>query len=550
MEPSSLIKAHAHARSAMSKHLPSNVTSAIEEHSVAAGEFAQAAKGTGDPEALRTLKLLEQHHQKLSQILNFRSSLPNPPPVTETTETEQGESNEKVGVTAASASKSAAPQTAQRQRSSSPQQSSQSISNTPLPQRTPPRDLTSSIASNLATARGIPSSQQRRGTPVSPTLSIHHAGGKILNSPDKAKSSDARTSRVRPIPEEKVTDDQRDIRGHSTTEKQAHILPNEDRTTSSKPRVELESPGSGVARADEPFQRFYSTFESLLSKLSAPLAFAGLPLTADQEPLSKSRDETTAAQNDRPLHSSAEPDLNKIFSKASLRAIKESSGQGGGIGAGGESFYVVPSTGGTISYAGILSRAEHDHRGLEQGHRSIGDSLGEDEAEFVDARESPQPPSPGMTRKSKVKIPKGSMLPTTISLGGSKKTTEELQLENHALKQLSDTLSRRLHMWEVNAQSSSIALQQSLRAMSQPSASVSDAGKSTGEDVSDKIRELEDQLKVAMREVDKTTKENEKLKIVVGRYREKWEKLKEGARMRRETGGGDGKTPNELPKED
>jgi len=32
-------------------------------------------------------------------------------------------------------------------------------------------------------------------------------------------------------------------------------------------------------------------------------------------------------------------------------------------------------------------------------------------------------------------------------------------------------------------------------------------------------------------------KENEKLKGVVGRYRERWEKLKEGARVRREGGG-------------
>ena len=33
-------------------------------------------------------------------------------------------------------------------------------------------------------------------------------------------------------------------------------------------------------------------------------------------------------------------------------------------------------------------------------------------------------------------------------------------------------------------------------------------------------------------------RENEKLKGVVGRYRERWEKLKEGARTRRGTGPG------------
>lgn len=230
---------------------------------------------------------------------------------------------------------------------------------------------------------------------------------------------------------------------------------------------------------DQPFQRFYSTFEGLLSKLSAPLAFAGLPLRFDETALPET-------QNDKAENleeAIAEPDVTKIFSKAALRAVKEESG---GYGFGGaESFYVVPTTGGTISYAGILSRAERAR--LENDDHAD---------EFVDARETPASPS----------------------LKRNTKTMEELQLENQALRALSDQLSKRLHMWEVNAQSSSMALQQSLRARS-------------GDE---KPKELEEQIKAGRKEMEKMERENEKLRGVVARYRDKWEKLKQGARDRRE----------------
>ncbi len=241
-----------------------------------------------------------------------------------------------------------------------------------------------------------------------------------------------------------------------------------------------EAIGQQPKAVDEPFQRFYSTFESLLSKLSAPLAFAGLPLGSEATP-------TPQPQNDRAEgpESAVEPNVANIFSKAALRAIREESG-GYGYGFGGaESFYVVPTTGGTISYAGIISRAERA--------RLENDSNVE---EFVDARETPG--SPNTSRGSK--------------------TMEELQLENQALRALSDQLSKRLHMWEVNAQSSSMALQQSLRAL--------------GGD--ERVKELEEQIRVGRKEMEKMARENEKLREVVARYRDKWEKLKQGARDRRD----------------
>lgn len=236
----------------------------------------------------------------------------------------------------------------------------------------------------------------------------------------------------------------------------------------------------GLRRAiDEPFQRFYSTFESLLSKLSAPLAFAGLPLGS--EGTAPPEDQPDRAES--PEETTTEPNVKRFFSKAALRAIKDESG--GYVFGGAESFYVVPTTGGTISYAGILSRAE----------RARLENDGQAE-EFVDARESPG--SPNLNRNAK--------------------TMEELQLENQALRALSDQLSKRLHMWEVNAQSTSMALQQSLRAL--------------GGD--EKVKDFEEQIKLGRNEMEKMAKENEKLKGVVARYRDKWEKLKQGARDRRD----------------
>lgn len=50
MESSHLVQAHVHARSAISHVQTSDVTSASDEHALAAGEFVQAAKGTSDAE--------------------------------------------------------------------------------------------------------------------------------------------------------------------------------------------------------------------------------------------------------------------------------------------------------------------------------------------------------------------------------------------------------------------------------------------------------------------------------------------------------------------
>lgn len=282
-----------------------------------------------------------------------------------------------------------------------------------------------------------------------------------------------------------------------------------------------------TSRSDEPFQRFYATFESLFSKLSAPLAFAGLPLNLDDQPPSSPSPSPAVhnkSEEQRPL--TVDPDFSKIFSKATLRALRdEHGGHAAGSPFGGvESFYLVPTTGGTISYADILARAQQEAARHNSNNASADPNSNSNEQlddEFVDARETPQPASPVLTR--------GRPKPGT-------KTMEELQLENEYLRAVVDKLTRRLVEFEMGAQTSSLALQRSIRAMQAP---VAVAGGGDGND--GRVSALEEQLAEVKKEAERMGRENDKLKGVVGRYRERWEKLKEGARVRREvTGDGGG----------
>ncbi|KAI9780553.1 MAG: hypothetical protein M1839_006671 [Geoglossum umbratile] len=543
MESSPLILAHVHARTALNQTRSSNLNAASDEHALAAGEFSRAGAATGDPEALRTLKLLEQHHKKLAQLLKFKSSQP-PTNITATAAPEASSATaESTSNTAVSSSATYA--LSSKLQSSSPYKASHQPPTLPLPHRAPPRELSSSIASNLASARGIPpSQQQRRGAPVSPTLSAQHAGGNVLSPSGKARIGDRKLDRV-PSPSRDGTS-RAQLQNMNRSPPPPVIKASAPTVALSDQDATRELPKETLsAGGEDPFQRFYSTFENLISKLSGPLAFAGLPLDSGDPKTNPELTVTSLKPVISHQRAAGEPDLTRIFSKSALRAVRE----GNAAFNGGESFYVVPSTGGTISYAGILSRAEHEAGLTSADTKDLGidandnDEMGSGSAEFVDARETPQPASPVKKR--------GRRADTGIGT----KTMEELHLENQALKHLSDTLSRRLHMWEANAQSSSLALQQSLRAIrdreaSSPTASeAGDSGARRGSAdrgdreraaMAERIRELEEEMRRGRGEVEKLGRENERLRVVVGRYRERWEKLKEGARVRRVGGNNNG----------
>ncbi|KLJ05636.1 hypothetical protein EMPG_09345 [Blastomyces silverae] len=588
MESSPLTLAHSHARNALFETRKSNPVAASEEHDLAAGEFSTAAQGTLDPDALRTLQLLEKHHKRLAEILRFQHEHPvasspesvNSPPSTLST----AQHNKFISPGAGGGSPSVA---------------APSLENAHQPPRLPTqhRSLqrdTSSIASNLASARGIPS-HPPRGSLVSPTVSAQNAGaqmaGASLRTRLEGTSLDAVNAELKALPS---ISSKRKPSWAPTA-----ISPTDIVDQQAVPPEPSETPRLGFGfPKDESFQRFYSTFEGLISKLSGPLAFASLPLGIDpasQKSAADTKLDRSPASADTTSHFTGQPDVNKLVSGAALRALRGRDGSNGPPGHANpaESFYVVPTAGGTISYAGILSRAEKEVR-----RNSLGDSHDDD---FVDARESPLPPesSPTATASNRDRKATGGRRrgggggglersTTQAAPHPNTKTLEELQMENQALKHLSDTLSKRLHMWEVNAQSSSLALQQSLKAMQHqsvssparqlspvssatpqvshvhgtqstsplpsaggagaPSAEGAAAGlqsssRAGGADAA-RLMELEERARRSERELQRVGRENEKLRDVVGRYRDRWEKLKEGARVRREGGNGGGGNTN------
>ncbi|KAJ5836470.1 hypothetical protein N7447_002496 [Penicillium robsamsonii] len=526
MEVAPLALAHTHARNAVLETRKANPVAASEEHDLAAGEFATAAQSSSDHEALRTLRLLETHHKRLAEILRFQHEHPNTvsaeaPAATVSSLATQQTAAEVGGTKGATANQDA-------------QLPPRLVGNARLPSRDK-----SSIANNLASARGIPS-HPRRGSPVSPTLTSQHVAAKMAETPPRAKASETRLH----------NEPTKNRHSRLSTPRQPWSPPTPSSTDAvSQQTVPSATKSKGSkdksAIADEAFNRFYSAFGGLVSKVSGPLAFAGIqmgstdPTSAEQS--RKSSAEVKLHREHAVLdHSITEPDVNKLFSRAALRSIRDGSGAGPGNPA--ESFYVVPTTGGTMSYAGILTRAE------KQARRN---SIEEGDDDFVDARETPS--SPEMRHSAS-----GSRIwagrrgaPDKLTSQQTQKTMEEMQVENETLRGLTDSLATRLHMWEVSAQSSSMALQQSIRMMHRQSAGTPDYFQPTtgttspvatltaplaAADTDARIKELEEQVRRSEQKLVTASHENDKLKNVLGRYRDRWEKLKEGAKTRRAEG--------------
>ncbi|KAL8895626.1 MAG: hypothetical protein Q9192_003530 [Flavoplaca navasiana] len=528
MEQSPLIIAQNHARNAATAPNPA---AAGVEHEQAAGHFAAAAKSTTNLEAARTLKLLEQHHQKLADLLKFRTAHPIPPSTSATIEQQLQEHT--------------ASPTPQQPREGSPYRvQSHTV---PLPQR----DISSSIASNLASARGIPSNRQRRSQ--QPPLAPHTAKAEASNPQRRSKLIEATYQNRSSEPQ----------KPQRTASSNSGSIPAPLPSTAAAQVPPSPPTEPAPAKSDEPFQRFYSTFETLFSKLSAPLAFAGLPLNLETDtsiPVIPSSTpdspEPPTSQKDRPAttrpkHSSsssrraleasqrvsADPDYRNLFSRAALRAVADEHGPSS-VGAN-ESFYVVPTSGHTLAYADVLARKhrerrrDHDSQTRRSGDNSDDAEFDGDEELFVDARETPGPPSPEMARRRGKGKVAGNI---------GTKTMEELQLENEAMKSLLDQTSRRLLEFEMSAQTSSVALARSIRQLNMHNndGSGGGGGGNGSKEAEEKMRAMEEQILARMKEKAKVERENEKLRGVVGRYRERFETLKAGARAKREEKGKSG----------
>ncbi|TKA82636.1 hypothetical protein B0A55_00750 [Friedmanniomyces simplex] len=390
--------AHAHARKAAEETQHVRWTTAVEEHQHAASDFARAAKSTSDNEAFRILKQLEEQHQKLARIIRLQDTpevqileptVDPPAPV---------DSSPSKPVSPHASMKPATKQKSPTSAVAAARIGSQA------------RDSSPSLAREIASRRGIP--QNGRTQPSAAA----QARARQL-SPESLRTTPS--SRAPKVPPSVV-----------------------DSQTSLAQAKQIKA-----AEDEDGFGKFYSSFkEGTMSKLSSALAFAGLPLTADD--IRPDRKQTVTARNDH--------DVRKYISEAALRAIEEDHRQRGKLGHGfgpAESFYVVPPTGMMTSFADIARR-----RNLE-----------DDEDDFVDAREGPGPASPRQSTP-------GSQAGGVRTSFGKARTQEELELENGTLKVTLEQLASRLANFEAHAQDASMmALTQSMVSLRAPARAPSPA---------------------------------------------------------------------------
>ncbi|KAI5845763.1 hypothetical protein DFP73DRAFT_631216 [Morchella snyderi] len=501
MEDSPLTLAHQHAstasnilRSSAPPHSPSTLLAAASSHALASTSFAAAAKLTKDPEALRTLDLLSTEHERWGARLRLEADRPverfGAAATALETVVEGSSSTENLADEAEAASRSR------------PSGAKDTLPPAALPFANtgtapiPPRlqKSTSSLATNLASARGIPQ-QSRLGS-----------GGGGATSPNRRRSLFPERSQTLPTAHDYHTT----LTSSKPTTNPLTLLPPDDsmpppppKRASTTPRLSTRASAPDLTptpTTDEPFSKFYTSLNTLVSRIGSPfaasLAFAGLPLT----------DDPTSPPPD------ADPPTLLPRGWTASRA-------GAGGAAGAESFYVVPVSGGTLSYAGVVRRGD-----------------------------------------------------------AGRKTKEELQLENTGLRQTIDHMSRTMQSWQRKTRESESALKSSILAMGAgaerellsqvqrrswmhvPYEEGEDDGVA-GREVEERVGVLEEEVEACKRELEGARaeaekarreaeewrreaegvrRENEKLKTMLEKLKAKWERLKEGARSRKAAGSGSG----------
>lgn len=300
---------------------------------------------------------------------------------------------------------------------------------------------------------------------------------------------------------------------------------------------------------DEGFATFYNSLTTgTMSKLSSVLAYAGLPLTAEepqnrseasqtpQASVEKSRKDrsSSSSSSSRTVNATTEPDVKKYISKAALSAIEDDHRQRGSHGqvfGPAESFYVVQKGGGTYSYADIARN--------QQLHNAAA-ARGEDEESFVDAQEVVSPGS--SSGGGGISSPRHSR-----AAFGKSRTAEELELENTTLKTTLEQLASRLSNFEVHAQDASMAaIAQSMASLHNsphalpPKRSSAAAATTTASATGDSAHSLQDALgRVRALEAQLTSQaeQHEKLEALAQKqerkirmYHSKWEDVKKSAR--------------------
>lgn len=478
-------------------------------------------------EALRTLKLLEQHHQRLSELL--RAPLERAKLQQQVAEDGPPASDEKAEPAADGASSTSSPKD-ESNPATQAEKAAQPMPTLPKQQKYPTRDLGASIASNLASARGIPRSKYR-SQPLNPSVSNTEVPGNLALTPQRSGSGSK--SKMQSMIENA---ERPDSSSHGKISRQASLEPR----SSESDKPPSGSRGSPATSSDGGFSNFYSAFGSIINRISAPLAFAGLPLISedqieDQPPVPTPEPQVQKRVRHKASATvSAEPDLSKMISKAAMNALNRD----GRFAT--DSFYVVPTSGHTASYASILTYADKEKRRLEASfHGDLPNVAEEDEDDFVDAKESQAPSSPGLRRKTG-KSRSDKELNNVV---------EELYLENKSLKDMLDKLSKRLHAFESMSQNSGMRLAESMRLMrpASPVAPGTKPGASSDEQLRRRNLELEEQMGSVTKQMEDLQKDNVKLRAYLDRYREKWDQLRAGAKARRAAAQGSSEATDTAP---
>lgn len=452
-------------------------------------------------EALRTLRLLEKHHQKLSELIKFSVEHPAKHMISEKDVAEPGEKASAQASNDNGKGESVPP--ASKPSGTVPGLASQ--------RRYPPsRELSSSIASNLASARGIRNSKYR-GTPLAPSISNAEAPGNV----DTMTRRDSSRTKMQHMLDSKT--------GHP---KPSWVPPSQPHAQSTRAspldEVSEERCPDEPSPNDEGFSRFYSSFGSLINRLSAPLAFAGLPLISEEStPAEHPSPESPVRKQHRGKSVSVpsdEPNLSSIYSRAALGAVYRDGH------SGTDSFYVVPTSGHTVSYANILNFDQKERRRAIAASVHSIDTTQDDNHDFVDAREAPLP----LSSSTKRRVGKSQSERDLLNV------IEELNTENASLKAMLDKIAKRLQVFEASSQHSRLAIVDSMR-LPRPGSPMSQSGGSqVPEELVKRNSELEEELARASKEFSRVEKERAHLQHTVDKYRAKWETLKAGAKARRE----------------
>lgn len=428
-------------------------------------------------QALRILKLLEEHHHRLADIIKTRDVISKQPSEVGDSSLETSEKTEH---------RTTSPPFTPRDASNRTQRASSSALSKMNQQR---RDTSPALAKDMASRRGIPQPQpQPQPRRIPPPITEART--------TSAHSSDTATHR------------------HKHSSKHHEIVEAPSAASAAQLPQQTASP------AEDAFSRFYSNLTSgPFSKISSMLAFAAMPLT---ETPSQPSSPTSSRTEKTSVRAHNGPDLKSLISPAALNALEDHQRKQGGSNHGFgpvESFYVVPTSGGTNSYANI-ARMDQRYTRRQHGHLT---NINEDDGEFVEARETQNARSTGSASTSHGKAGSMSM--------PSDHTLEELQLQNESLKQSLDHVSRRLQAFERSAQDASMA------ALTQSMASVrtQGGGKDGDSGLGDRERMMEDELRKAVQEISKLKGVNKKYKSYLDRLKDS-AREKERVKKERESG--------------